>query len=82
MSTTTSYIFVVRSRPYIFTDTFYKFAVRPYIFTAKPYIYLLLDLIYSQLHPIYLHSVLYILDDFCPLRRGTRRQLTQLNLGK
>ena len=39
MCTTTSYIFVVRSRPYIFTDTFYKFAVRPYIFTAKSYIF-------------------------------------------
>ena len=37
MCTTTSYIFVISSRPYIFTDTFYKFAVRPYIFTTKSY---------------------------------------------
>ena len=25
--------------PYIFTDAFYKFAVRPYMFTAKYYIF-------------------------------------------
>ena len=44
------YIFVVRSRHYIyiFTDTFYKFAVnRPYIFTAKSYIFVVRPKIFT-----------------------------------
>ena len=59
MCTTTSYIFVVRSRPYVFTDTFYKFAVRPYIFTAKSYIFVVRLYIFTTTSYIFALSFTY-----------------------
>ena len=59
MCTTTSYIFVVRSRPYIFTDTFYKFAVRPYVFTAKSYIFVVRPYIFTTTSYIFALSFTY-----------------------
>ena len=59
MGTTTSYILVVRSRPYIFTDTFYKFAVRPYIFTAKSYIFVVRLYIFTTTSYIFALSFIY-----------------------
>ena len=59
MCTTTSYIFVVRSRPYILTDTFYKFAIRPYIFTAKSYIFVVRPYIFTTTSYIFALSFMY-----------------------
>ena len=59
MCTTTSYIFVVTSRPYIFTDTFYKFAVGPYVFTAKSYIFVVRPYIFTATSYIFALSFIY-----------------------
>ena len=59
MCTITSYIFVVRSRPYIFTDTFHKFAVRPYVFTAKSYIFVVRPYIFTTTSYIFALSFIY-----------------------
>ena len=70
MCTTTSYIFVFRSRPYIFTDTFYKFAVRPYIFTAKSYIFVVRPYIFTTTSYIFAHSFIYFRRLLSPMARG------------
>ena len=67
MYTTTSYIFVIRSRPYIFTDTFYKFAVRPYIFTAKSYIFVVRPYIFTTTSCIFAHSFIYFRQLLSPM---------------